>query len=722
MKNEKFIFSNLRLPLTPIEIMSNFLLQASDVKQEKVVEIVAPKSDENVDDELAEKFQTLIMDVVPEIKFANEATKEALQLEIQKYSNAYHNGEELITDDLYNLITDVYERRFGLYTVVGASAQCDRVPLSSYMGSLDKIKNVKELKQFAERLKKKFNVDLDKVDFIFEVKLDGITLFFEAENVNSKMRYKMTTRGNGKIGGDMNHTVNDIVTASKLPLPTADVEIRGEAIMLKHEFAKYARSPFNPKGKSNPRACVAGAFNSQESYNPNIIKDCRFICYRLVNRDDLKPSQQRSMLKDLGATTPISISFSGSLFSNPEALHDWLRDVLFYWKIKSEFELDGGVIYLDLALPYPDDKCPEHVIAFKPKFQDAIKTTIIKEIEWFASKDRILAPVAVYEKIPLYGEYGSVTYIERALLDTAKNVFENGYFPGACIEVFHSGSVIPRAHKAITKGEIQWPDPNVHGYYEWQGPHLVLLSDSKAVIIRKILHFFVTMSIENVKESRVTVMYEAGLTSIHAIVTTSIDFLASLDRMGVKTATKIYNGMWEALTTAPLAKIMAASSCLGRHFGYERCKKITDVYPTVCWMVTDPELVNKIRSIGGFNELADQFVKNLPVFNSFIMDCQALHFIFQRPVGQTLAAGTGPLSGMGITPSGFDNPNFRKEIESMGATYEDGITKSRTKLLVILNDTAKKGKYNKAIGWNISVMTYREFKTKYGLQTNLSGM
>lgn len=678
-------------------------------------------------DELSERFQSVMVSAPPEVEEANVLDKETLSKKISEYADAYHNGTEKIDDGLYDLITEIYERRFGPYKIVGASTRCERVSLPHFLGSLNKIKTITELKKWLESLRKRYGIDPTQLNFLYEDKLDGLTLYFKSEKVNGKFVYTLSTRGDGHIGGNVNHAIPDLI---RIPLPQFEVEFRVEVIMPKQRFAKYARSPTNPKGFSNPRACVAGAFNSKESYNPAIVRDCEIVGYRLIHAENVKeemtPSQQLKYLEAMKIETAFATPFPGSLLNDMDALFKWLCDVLIYRKLNSPLEMDGGVIYVDMALPFPDDDNPYHIVAFKPQIATVVKATTVIDLEWRVSKDRIMTPVIHYEKIALYGEYGGVTYLERALVDNAKYVIENGVFPGARIMVKRSGEVIPRVAGVIEPAQPVWPDVSVYGQYDYDGVHLVLRVDSAPVIIRRIVHFFKVLEVDGVKEARAEVIYKAGFNSLQKILSMTVENMASMDRMGTKTATKILTALWASIREAHLARIMAASSCFERGLGYDRLKLIVDTYPYILWMSTDPELVGKIQQIRGFDDMAYQFVKYLPVFISFINECPGLHFIYAKC--QAAAAGPAvtsglPLSCMGITPSGFDNPQFRKEIEKLGATYEDNLTKSRTKLLVILNEDAKSNsKYKKATGWNIPVMTYREFRQKYDLKLQLAGM
>lgn len=89
-------------------------------------------------------------------------------------------------------------------------------------------------------------------------------------------------------------------------------------------------------------------------------------------------------------------------------------------------------------------KFPRNAIAFK--WQDEIKETILREIEWSPSRTGLINPVAIFDTIDLEG-----TNVSRASLHNISYVEDLKLGIGDRITVYKANMIIPQIAENITK-------------------------------------------------------------------------------------------------------------------------------------------------------------------------------------------------------------------------------------------------------------------------------
>ena len=130
-------------------------------------------------------------------------------------------------------------------------------------------------------------------EFFTDIKMDGLACSLKYRD---GVFYQAVTRGDGLVGEDVTQNVK---TIQNIPLRinnTADVEVRGEIVMFKKDFEKYADE------FANPRNLAAGSIRQLD---PKIAasRPLKFIAYDLVKPDSPTWHEVYETLREMGFQT-----------------------------------------------------------------------------------------------------------------------------------------------------------------------------------------------------------------------------------------------------------------------------------------------------------------------------------------------------------------------------------------------------------------------------------
>ena len=205
--------------------------------------------------------------------------------------DVYHNNptqvNNILPDEYYDVLRDIYIKRFKKYEPVGSSpvVQKEKVKLPYWLGSMDKLKpdNVKELEKW---------VSGNKGPYLIEDKLDGVSgllIYYPGGKMS------LFTRGNGSYGFIIDNLIK------YLDLPKLDVTelvaIRGEIIMNKENFKKFGT------GYKNPRNLVSGVVNSKK-VNKKVAVHLDYVTYEIIDPIGHSGGDQLKWLSDNGFIIP----------------------------------------------------------------------------------------------------------------------------------------------------------------------------------------------------------------------------------------------------------------------------------------------------------------------------------------------------------------------------------------------------------------------------------
>ena len=303
------------------------------------------------------------------------------------------------------------------------------------MLSLDKTKNIEDLKEF-----------LGDQKAVLSWKLDGLTIVLTYGDGELK---KAVTRGNGEVGEVI---TNNAKVFKNLPLQIAykgELILRGEAVIGYHDFQKINEQIDEAEAKyKNPRNLCSGSvrqLNNEITAGRNVC----FYAFSLVQAEGVDFQNSRSCqlkwLSNQGFEVVESVDVTG----------DTIEDevIKFSERIpQNDVPSDGLVlIYDDIAYGRSlghTSKFPRDSYAFK--WADETKETKLVEIEWSPSRTGLINPVAIFEPVDLEG-----STVSRASVHNISILEELELGAGDTIEVYKANMIIPQIAENHTRSGVR---------------------------------------------------------------------------------------------------------------------------------------------------------------------------------------------------------------------------------------------------------------------------
>ena len=307
------------------------------------------------------------------------------------------------------------------------------------MLSLGKTKDREELKRW-----------LGDKEGLLSFKLDGLTIVLTYEEGRLK---KAVTRGNGEVG--------EVITANAMVFKNVPHKIsykgrlilRGEAVIKYSDFEKINSEIEDADAKyKNPRNLCSGSvrqLNNEITAKRNVY----LYAFSLVEAADEDFNNsiecQFNFLKKQGFDVVHYVRVDSS---------NILEEIENYSKLVTEYDIpsDGLVLtYDDIA--YGESlgrtaKFPRNSIAFK--WQDEIRETVLRQIEWSPSRTGLINPVAIFDPVELEG-----TTVSRASVHNVSIVRELKLGIGDHITVYKANMIIPQIAENLTQsGDLTIPN------------------------------------------------------------------------------------------------------------------------------------------------------------------------------------------------------------------------------------------------------------------------
>lgn len=308
------------------------------------------------------------------------------------------------------------------------------------MLSLDKTKETSSLIEF-----------LGEHEGILSWKLDGLTIVLTY--AGGKLQ-KAVTRGNGEIG--------EVITSNakvfrNIPLEISfagELVLRGEAVIRYSDFEAINAAIVDEGSKyKNPRNLCSGSvrqLNSRTTAERNV----RFYAFSLVKAENAPglEDSRRAQMEWLVSQGFDTVEYRMVDKNNVEETVKWFSGGV----EKNDVPSDGLVLAFD-DIAYgrslgSTSKFPRDSIAFK--WQDELRETVLKEIEWSASRTGLINPVAIFEPVELEG-----TTVSRASVHNVSIVKELELGVGDMVTVYKANMIIPQIAENLTRsGSIIIPE------------------------------------------------------------------------------------------------------------------------------------------------------------------------------------------------------------------------------------------------------------------------
>ena len=641
--------------------------------QLKILNFIDIENDKNI---------SFFIDIVKSYYYNNDLPKEKGIIKMKEWFKLKNLNE--IEEFLKSINDEQYDEMIEMVNLnnkeVGSVPYHKKCILPMFMGSLDKIKNENEYKNWIKKI--------NNTPVVTE-KLDGISALLSINILNNDINKKeltLCTRGNGKIGCDISHLLkylninksinNTIKHFSNDEFP---VHIRGELIMKKN------------KDDINLRNIVSGLVHTKEITEEvktrlNIID---FVAYRLYNKN-MNFMNQLNTLKQIGYNVPKYIILN-------DVSYDVIKKCLVSFTENSKYQIDGIVI-TDILLSNADpiDKNPEHSIAIKNT--SAYKQTQVVEIDWNVSKHGVYKPRIKIQPINING----VT-IEWVTGFNAKYINDNNIGKGTLLEVERSGDVIPNIKNIIKSTKSEFPSGN----WKWNKTCVDIVTEEEnndEMEIKKLLTFFQELECPHLGPKTIEILYNNEFKTVFDILNLTKQDLLNTGKFKDKSSENVLSGIQVAkdflsnINNNNLHILMYASGSFGFGFGSKKIKLILDVYPNIIREYEDKNRdlwIENIKSVKGISEQAVYFVDNINKYKHFIKIINTyIKFTDTFKQKETKTKDINTKIKETIVLTGFRDKDLKKLLEEHGHIINDNVTKETT--IVVYNEDESSSKCQKA--------------------------
>lgn len=261
-------------------------------------------------------------------------------------------------------------------------------------------------------------------------KMDGLTVV--VTYLGGKL-VRAVTRGNGVVGEDITHNA-PVIHGMPMTIPEkGKVIVRGEAVISYKDFEQINQSLSDGDTYQNPRNLASGSIRQFDS-KKCAERQVHFKAFTFVN------------------ALEYTDTYDGSL----RLLQKWGFEIVDYQMVSSETVVDAINKFEEMIEknPYPSDglvlvfndlaygkalgttgKFPRNAIAFK--WQDETVETVLRDVEWSASRTGLINPVAVFDTIQIEG-----TDVSRASLHNLRYMRDLQLGIGDTVSVYKANKII----------------------------------------------------------------------------------------------------------------------------------------------------------------------------------------------------------------------------------------------------------------------------------------
>lgn len=325
------------------------------------------------------------------------------------------------------------------------------------MVSLTNSYSTDEIFDFDERIKKFLGKPDAKIEYFCEPKFDGLAMELIYENGRLT---QALTRGDGETGENV---FSNVKTIKSLPLqlhlknPPPLMEVRGEVLMFKKDFAKM-NAAFEEAGEdtfANPRNAAAGSIRQLD---PRITatRPLRLFCYAPGVIEDKKFSSQAEFLQFVrSAGLPCVDESLTQVAEGAEAAADYYNRIQ---SIRHElpFDIDGVVIKAN-SINLQNElgniaRSPRWATA--TKFPPVQAQTRVEDIVVQVGRTGAMTPKAILKPV----QVGGVT-VSNATLHNQAQIDLKDVRVGDTVIVQRAGDVIPEVVSVVLDKRLKDSKP-----------------------------------------------------------------------------------------------------------------------------------------------------------------------------------------------------------------------------------------------------------------------
>ena len=652
-----------------------------------------------------------------DINAKKQRMKELIEV-LDKAAKAYYaDSAEIMSnaeyDELYDELENL-EKETGIVLAGSLTKKVGYEVLSSLPKkahkeprlSLAKTKEVAELESF-----------LGDKEGILMWKLDGLTIVLTYENGEL---VEALTRGNGEIGEVVTENARFFENIPLVIPYKGSLMVRGEAIIKYSDFNRINDEITDVAEKyKNPRNLCSGSVR-QLSTEVTASRNINFIVYEdLEGGEKFKTRvEELNYLESLGFT----------VVDHPLVTRDSLEaEVRTYEKRIKSYDIpsDGLVLqFNDIA--YGNSlgktaKFPRHSIAFK--WKDETAETILREIEWSASRTGLINPVAIFDPVELEG-----TTVTRASVHNVSIMRGLKLGVGDRIKVYKANMIIPQILENLTGSDAEKvPEfcPVCGGRTELkdeEGVQTLYCTNPDCMAKKlKLLTHFVSRDAMNIAGlSEMTLEKFVGENMIHELsdvfkLKNHREKIVSLEGFGEKS----YNNLIESIDKARETTAVRVLYSLGiANIGLATAKLVCRFFDNDIEKITKakPDELTQIHGVGEVmaGVFADYFNKdeNLRTLEHLLAEVH-IENAEANANDEGSREGGNTISGLIFVVTG-DVEKFKNRrelsdfIESKGGKVTGSVT-GKTDYLINNDLTSNSGKNKKAKELGIKIISENEF-------------
>lgn len=631
---------------------------------------------------------------------------------LAKAADAYYNtGVEIMSDKQYDQLYDeleALEKKTGVILSgsrtqqVGyeVSSGLQKIRHTTKMLSLDKTKSVEELKSW-----------LGEHKGFLSWKLDGLTLVLTYSGGELE---QAVTRGNGEIGEDITKNARHIKgIPARIPF-TGRLVVRGESLMKYKDFERVNAEIDDGSKYKNPRNLCVGTVRNLDS-RVTAERNINFFAFNLVSAegyDENSFSRRLDWLEEQGFQRVYGVEVTADTVESSVA--DFERAI-----VENEFPSDGLVLmYDDVAYGLSlgeTSHAPRNGIAFK--WRDETADTILREVEWSASRTGLLNPVAIFDSVELEG-----TTVSRASVHNLSIVKQLRLGIGDTLTIFKANMIIPQVLENKTaSGNLEIPKVcpvcGEHTEVRTSDDDVETLvcpnKECAAKNIGKFEHFVQrdAMNIVGMSTATIETLVSEGF------ITQFCDFyhlddhkfkIVVLEGFGEKSYQKLADAV-EASRNTELSRVLYSLGI--PNIGRQASRLICAQYPTAEEL--EKLTVSELTAIDGIGEvLANDYVKffsdekNLNEYHALL---EELHIEEAAAVNSESAIAGKTFVITGSVHIWKNRNELKAFIEQNGGKATNSVT-SKTDYLINNDNTSNSTKNKTAKELGVPIITEEEFQ------------
>ena len=453
-----------------------------------------------------------------------------LEKNIIEASNDYYNtSTPLVSDDVFDLWVSELKKIDPTNLVlskIGADPTTEWIKEKHLypLGSLNKVNTPDDMTKWVDET-------LNNNSIVVIDKLDGLSIGCQYENGRLT---KAILRGGGYEGEDIYSNVVKMHGVIK-NIPDFTGVLRGEIILTKANHVKYFSD------KANPRNAASGICRRLDGEGSEYLA---VMFYQVFGKDFNTEIDQLNFIEKCGCLVPKYWLCQTSDEVNKlwQAYQDSIRQSL-------DYEIDGLVVYCNNIAFQQElgavNLRPKGKLAFK--FANQFVKTIVKQIVWITGGSGRVTPVCYVDPVNLLG-----SIVEKASVYNIGYIEKLGLDIGAEVLICKAGEIIPRIESVVigTNTINKYPDNcSICGSkLAIEGEYLVCpnVMTCPAQVSGRIKNWINTLNIKEWGVALVDRLLEANkIKTIVDLYHLTVEDLASLPRMGNKSAQKAYNILWD---------------------------------------------------------------------------------------------------------------------------------------------------------------------------------